>query len=330
MVLDKKFSRRQVLRIGAGGAVAVGLAPLGPAAVLAAPPEGEGGRLIPPAKVGTITFTQRDVPGRDRHRRQRGAGCAADNGLARRCQLPRRPHGSRSAGATAGRLERAPRVPRHGRHRADRVRRVWPERRQSRRRGPQPAPGDVQPRGRAAYLAYAPHACEGSSTTTDSRPSATMASSRTPGPGLPAPAAACRRPITTGSRPSSSSRRSSACPSWAPATIPTSANNRNIEPWTAGRREVGGPQHAQPRLGNPPLPAQPRRGLPLPPGRPDGHGHPGPGDRRAHPTDRRSRGVGQAAHAALPRHHRPGPVPARDGHLLGHRRPAPVPLVLRL
>ena len=64
MVLDKEFSRRQVLRIGAGGAVAVGLAPLGPAAVLAAPPEGKGGRLIPPAKVGTITFTQRDVPGR--------------------------------------------------------------------------------------------------------------------------------------------------------------------------------------------------------------------------------------------------------------------------
>ena len=65
MVLDKKFSRRQALRIGAGGAIAVGLAPLGPAAaVLAAPPEGQGGRLIPPAKVGTITFTQRDVPGR--------------------------------------------------------------------------------------------------------------------------------------------------------------------------------------------------------------------------------------------------------------------------
>ena len=39
MVLDKALSRRQLLRIGAGGAVAVGLAPLGPSAVLAAPPE---------------------------------------------------------------------------------------------------------------------------------------------------------------------------------------------------------------------------------------------------------------------------------------------------
>jgi hypothetical protein len=64
MVLDKALSRRQLLRIGAGGAVAVGLAPFGPAAVLAAPPETTGGRLIPPSKVGTITFTQRDVPGR--------------------------------------------------------------------------------------------------------------------------------------------------------------------------------------------------------------------------------------------------------------------------
>ena len=64
MVLDKEFSRRQVLRIGAGGAVAVGLAPLGPSAVLAAPPEVLAGRLIPADKVGTITFTQRDVPSR--------------------------------------------------------------------------------------------------------------------------------------------------------------------------------------------------------------------------------------------------------------------------
>ncbi len=64
MVLDKEFSRRQVLRIGAGGAVAVGLAPLGPSAVLAAPPDALGPRLIPTDKVGTITFTQRDVPSR--------------------------------------------------------------------------------------------------------------------------------------------------------------------------------------------------------------------------------------------------------------------------
>jgi sugar phosphate isomerase/epimerase len=64
MALDKALSRRQLLRIGAGGAVAVGLAPFGPAAVLAAPPERAGGRLIPEDKVGTITFTQRDVPGR--------------------------------------------------------------------------------------------------------------------------------------------------------------------------------------------------------------------------------------------------------------------------
>ena len=60
MVLHKELSRRQLLRI----AVVVGLAPFGPGAAVAAPPEGAGGRLIPEEKVGTITFTQRDVPGR--------------------------------------------------------------------------------------------------------------------------------------------------------------------------------------------------------------------------------------------------------------------------
>jgi Xylose isomerase-like TIM barrel len=64
MVLHKELSRRQLLRIGAGGAVAVSLAPLGSGAAVAAPPEDLRRRLIPTDKVGTITFTQRDVPGR--------------------------------------------------------------------------------------------------------------------------------------------------------------------------------------------------------------------------------------------------------------------------
>lgn len=59
------LSRRQFLKVGAGvTAGAATLAALGPSAVLAAPPAGKGGRLIPAGKVGTITFTQRDVPGR--------------------------------------------------------------------------------------------------------------------------------------------------------------------------------------------------------------------------------------------------------------------------
>jgi sugar phosphate isomerase/epimerase len=64
-VLDSKLSRRQLLKAGAAGAAAATLLPLGPTGVFAAPTAGKGGgRLIPAGKVGTITFTQRDVPGR--------------------------------------------------------------------------------------------------------------------------------------------------------------------------------------------------------------------------------------------------------------------------
>ena len=65
MVLDHKLSRRQLLKVGAAGATAAAMTSLGPAGVFAAPTAGKGkGRLIPEDKVGTITFTQRDVPGR--------------------------------------------------------------------------------------------------------------------------------------------------------------------------------------------------------------------------------------------------------------------------
>ncbi|HMG30989.1 MAG TPA: TIM barrel protein [Jiangellaceae bacterium] len=65
MALDKKISRRQLLGAGGAAAAVATLAPFSRAAALAAPAGGPGGgRLIPAAKVGTITFTQRDVPGR--------------------------------------------------------------------------------------------------------------------------------------------------------------------------------------------------------------------------------------------------------------------------
>ena len=65
MASNHNPSRRTMLKLGVGGAAAVALAPLGPVSAFAAPKAGSGnGRLIPPSKVGTITFTQRDVPGR--------------------------------------------------------------------------------------------------------------------------------------------------------------------------------------------------------------------------------------------------------------------------
>ena len=68
MTTKRGLSRRQVLRYGMGAAGAAALAPFGPASVYAAPAAPQGGgppgeRLIPPGKMGTITFTQRDVPG---------------------------------------------------------------------------------------------------------------------------------------------------------------------------------------------------------------------------------------------------------------------------
>ena len=64
-MLNHRMTRRQVLKAGAGAAGAAALLPMTHGLVSAAPQVGTGkGRLIPEDKVGTITFTQRDVPGR--------------------------------------------------------------------------------------------------------------------------------------------------------------------------------------------------------------------------------------------------------------------------
>jgi hypothetical protein len=60
-------SRRQMLRLGLGGAAAAALVPMGPVSAFAAPQAATDkgkSQLIPPGKVGTITYTQRDVPNR--------------------------------------------------------------------------------------------------------------------------------------------------------------------------------------------------------------------------------------------------------------------------
>jgi hypothetical protein len=64
MVLDRKLTRRQLLGAGLGVATVATLSPLATRAAVAAPVDSVSGRLIPAEKVGTITFTQRDVPGR--------------------------------------------------------------------------------------------------------------------------------------------------------------------------------------------------------------------------------------------------------------------------
>ena len=53
------LSRRHLLGLAGGGIAALAVSPLG-----AAPAFSANGRLVPSAKVGTIAYTQRDVPGR--------------------------------------------------------------------------------------------------------------------------------------------------------------------------------------------------------------------------------------------------------------------------
>ena len=68
MVMEHGLSRRQLLKIGAGCSAAVALTPLTPFgtsnALAAAGGGTPNGKLVPKGKIGTITFTQRDVPGR--------------------------------------------------------------------------------------------------------------------------------------------------------------------------------------------------------------------------------------------------------------------------
>ena len=60
-----QLNRRRFLGLTAGAAALAATAHAGPMQAFAGPPQrGANGRLIPPGKLGTITYTQRDVPGR--------------------------------------------------------------------------------------------------------------------------------------------------------------------------------------------------------------------------------------------------------------------------
>ena len=231
MVLDKEFSRRQVLRIGAGGAVAVGLAPLGPS-------------LRPCGSARGPRRPRSSRPPRWARSRSPSVTCRAAIGIAASAERAWRLNGLTSAVPTS------PKTPRisvrwcrcrvAGRSSSStspcRLQQIefagYNQNAANPGGAPQPAPAG-RPTSAGAYLAYGIARCGVSSTSSVSRPSATTALSRTPGQVRPARAAECRRTTTTGSRPSSSLPRSSACRSWAPATTRTgSAHNRNIEAWT--------------------------------------------------------------------------------------------------
>ena len=112
---------------------------------------------------------------------------------------------------------------------------------------------------------------------------------------------------------------------------PTSANNRNIEPWTVAGEKWEALNTLSLAWGIRLYPHNHRRGLPLPPGRPDGHGHRGPGDRRAIPAPIVVRGE---SGKRLMQHYLditdPDLCQVEMDIYLGPLRPAPIPLALRL
>ena len=71
-----RLSRRHFLGVAAGAAAVAVTAPIGPSSAFAGTMQTSNGRLIPRGKLGTITFTQRDVPGR------RGIAASAAMGVS--------------------------------------------------------------------------------------------------------------------------------------------------------------------------------------------------------------------------------------------------------
>ncbi len=231
-MLDRKLSRRQLLQAGAAGAAAAALLPLGPCAACSRRRSaGKGnGRLIAAGKVGTITFTQRDVPGRHGDRRPGGA----DHGLPRRPELPggSRPISVRSCRCPAA--GGALRVP--GQASAiDQIEFAGYGQNAANPGGsaPNPAPGGDHDAGvRAAYLAYAAHPPR---LPRRLRPRGDRQPRLHP-EHLARPEQPRWRDVDQRLRALPDRARvrvdPRACPYMGTGNDPTSANNRNIEPWT--------------------------------------------------------------------------------------------------
>ena len=183
MALHNKLSRRSLIAgagVAAAAAAAGALNPFGPAVFAG------NGRLIPAGKVGTITFTQRDVPGRLGIAASEAAGLSPTMGRVGGPNFPEDP------------TDLGPLVPLPG---------GWQELLQflaaagyhqiefagygqnaNNPGGTASYPGDGNAAGRANYRPTR-SGCAGSSTTPASRRSATTASSPTPGSAPTAPAA---------------------------------------------------------------------------------------------------------------------------------------------
>jgi hypothetical protein len=237
MTTKRGLSRRQVLRYGMGAAGAAALAPFGPASVYAAPaaPQGVGGpgeRLIPPGKMGTITFTQRDVPTRVGIAASAALGVAPTMGFLGGANFPEDP------------TDLGPLVPLPGgwRELLEYLANLGYKQIEFAGYGqnannpgggaPNPAPGGVTtPESRAAYLAYG-HTLRGFLDEFDlvAIGNHGFIPNTWPGPG----SAGGGMSVNDYERYQTELEFASilGMPYMGTGNDPTTANNRNIEPWT--------------------------------------------------------------------------------------------------
>ena len=209
------------------------------------------GRLIPAGegRDDHVHAARRARPARDRG--ERGRRRRAHHGLSRRCQLPGRsqrisvrscrcPADGRSCSSTSARVGID----------AGRVRRLRPERQQPGRHRPAIPATTMQPDVRPTWRTRS--ACAASSTTTGSRRSATTASFRTRGTARTAPAGPCRPTTTLRFQTELEFGTILGTPYLGTGSDPTSANNRNIEPWTiAGEKWDGAERDQRQPVGHP-------------------------------------------------------------------------------
>ena len=309
--------------------VAVATVPLGLAnAVAAQVPEDR--RLIPAHKVGTITFTQRDVPGRLGIAASNAMGVAPTMGFLGGPDFPEDP------------TDLGPLVPLPGGwyELFEFLAKVGFEQIEFAGYGqnagnpggaaPNPAPGGVTtPESRAAYLAYG-RTLRGflDEFGLEAIGNHGFIPSTWPGPNSPGGA------MSTNDYERYQTELEFAAilgmPFMGTGNDPTSANNRNIEAWTIAGEKWDALNEISLQSG---IHLYPHNHSPAYNFLQDGPMVTVTEDRVTGAPIAADAGAGrvrQAPHAALPRRHRSAPLCRRDGHLLGPRRPAPAPVALRL
>jgi len=236
MTTRRGLSRRQVLRYGMGAAGAAALAPFGPASVYAAPAapqgvSGDGERLIPPGKMGTITFTQRDVPSRIGIAASAALGVSPTIGVLGGPTFPEDPTDLVEAPLPGGWRELFEYLADLG-YKQIEFAGYGQNSNNPGGAAPNPAPGGVTtPESRAAYLAYG-HTLRGFLDEFDLVAIGNHGFIPNTWPGPSSPGGGMSTNDSNRYQTELEFASILGMPYMGTGGDPTSANNRNIEPWT--------------------------------------------------------------------------------------------------